>query len=597
MRTTSRRKVPKIADNQIELFGAEPVPPTTKPTDKRIDRQAIEVALGIIAPETWPARYKVHKYWGRKPANIVGRYIEFFSNPGEVVLDPFAGSGVTVVEGARLHRTSIGFDLNPFAVRLTSAMLTPPAPSEFESAARKVVERTQRAVSHLYCTHCDSCGGTATVRSVGYLGTEMLEVRYRCHACKRPGAHPPSEADLALATVRERIPKGAPDDDILFGWEMQKLKRRGVKRWSELFTHRNYVAAAHLQRAILGIKDTACRNWLLLSFTAGLAQFTRMIADFSGDAGGPSWKINCYWLPEKWQELNPVWYFENRVTKSLDAVRDLVANGAPFSLGKAANIDSRTMPLDDNSVDYIFTDPPYGGEGIQYGELSVLWCLWLSERQDLASEVAFNPYRQLDQDHYARGLRSVFLECFRVLKPGKWMTVTFANKDPIVWDSLMNACRSAGFALVTAAPMKRSAPSLTETTMHTAPKADLVLTFEKPPRREGRANAGGLYRDYSLEFSVGRSVDALRGASKAVTAHDVYDGVTVDWFSWFYENGDRPSAVQPTLANVESALAALGMAATVDDPQPPAASSKRRTRPVGAATARRRAPLSYSSPK
>lgn len=557
MRSTAGRKTQRATDTQLGLFSAAGLPSVAKSRTKVIDRQAIEVELGIIAPETWPARYKVHKYWGRKPANIVGRYIQFFTNPGEVVLDPFAGSGVTVVEAARLQRQSVGFDLNPFAARLTNAMFSPPLPSAFEAAARRVVQLAEQAVAHLYVTSCDTCGGRATVRSIGYTGSEMREVRYRCPSCKRPGCHQPSVADISLAASAVEVPAGAPDDDIVFGWEMQKLKRRGIKRWSDLFTHRNYVAAAHLHRAILSTKDAACRNWLLLSLTASLAQFTRMIADFSGDAGGPSWKINCYWMPEKWQELNPLWYFENRVSKSLDSVRDLVANGAPFSLGKVENIDSRTMPLDDESVDYIFTDPPYGGEGIQYGELSVLWCLWLSERQDLTAEIAFNPYRKLDQDHYALGLRRVFLECYRVLRPGKWMTVTFANKDPIVWDALMNACRSAGFTLVTAAPMKRSAPSLTETTMHTAPKADLVLTFEKKAAESGTVATQVSQYDYSLDESVGRIFDALRLASPTVAPHDVYDRVTVDWFSWFYENGNRPNAIQPTLANVEAAMAAL----------------------------------------
>jgi DNA modification methylase len=541
------------------LFVGERAPLSTDSNKGKIDREAIEIALGIVAAETWPSRYKSHKYWGRKPANVVAQYIEFFSDPGDVILDPFSGSGVTVVEGARLQRSTIGYDLNPFAVSLARAMLTPPSPTAFQSAAHHVIETVERAISHLYTTRCDACEQPATVRSIGYCGDQMKEVRYRCSRCRHSASRAPTSEDFALAAERVLIPEGAPDADILFGWEMQKLKRRGVTRWSDLFTHRNFVSAAHLRQAILAIDDSECRDWLMLSLTASLAQFTKMIADFSGDAGGPSWKINCYWMPNKWQELNPIWYFENRINKSIEAGRDLIANGAPFTLGKVEKIDSRHMPLADESVDYIFTDPPYGGEGIQYGELSLLWCLWLSEQQDLQSEIAFNPHRKLDQEHYAQGLRSVFLECFRVLKPGKWMTVTFANKDPVVWDGLMSACRSAGFTLVTAAPMKRSAPSLTETTMHTAPKADLVLSFEKPRAPKELTARSECIAEYSLVSAVRRILDALTSASKETTVHDVFDRVTVDWFSWFYENGDRPNAVQPTLSNVEAALRSLGI--------------------------------------
>ncbi len=515
---------------------------------------SIDIALGIVAPETWPARYKLHKYWGRKPANVVARYIEFFTRAGDTVLDPFAGSGVTLVEGARLGRSVVGFDVNPVAVRLTNATLSPPRVETFLTAARAITESVRGRTAYLYATHCDACQTSAVVRSVGYVGADALEVRYRCPACGYSGAHAPSERDLALASRRDPLPAGAPDDAVLFGWEMQKLKRRSVQRWSDLFTHRNFLTASLLRQEILAVDDAATREWLMLSLTASLAQCTKMIADFSRGAGGPSWKINCYWLPKKWQELNPLWYFENRIAKSVDAIRDLVAQGAPYACGEASLVDSRNQPLADASIDYIFTDPPYGGEGIQYGELSMLWCLWLGAVQDLGAEVAFNPYRDLSQEHYADGLRHVFRECHRVLKPARWMTVTFANKDPVVWDALMNACREAGFELVTAAPMKRSAPSLTETTMHTAPKADLVLTFRKLAEPGRRLEQGA--SEYSLGESVARVVDALRLSGKTPDAHNVFDSVTIDWFSWFYRGEARPSSVRPTLANVEAVLRA-----------------------------------------
>jgi hypothetical protein len=47
------------------------------------------------------------------------RLIESFSQPGDVVLDPFCGSGTVVVEARLLGRRAIGVDANPLAVRLT----------------------------------------------------------------------------------------------------------------------------------------------------------------------------------------------------------------------------------------------------------------------------------------------------------------------------------------------------------------------------------------------------------------------------------------------------------------------------------------------
>jgi DNA modification methylase len=78
-----------------------------------------------VIAQTHPARYMMHKYWARKPSNVVARYIEYYTNPGDTVLDPFMGSGVTVVEAARLKRIGIGVDLNPVACLIARMTLTP----------------------------------------------------------------------------------------------------------------------------------------------------------------------------------------------------------------------------------------------------------------------------------------------------------------------------------------------------------------------------------------------------------------------------------------------------------------------------------------
>jgi adenine-specific DNA methylase len=431
------------------------------------------------AAETWPARYRMHKYWGRKPANVVAEAIASHSAPGERVLDPFCGSGVTIVEAARLGRAAIGFDLSPFAVRLTRALLAPPDETAFRAAARVVAAEARRESGALFSTRCPRCAGDADARSTAWVGDEPRELRFRCVNCGLQGARALDDVDRARATARIVPPADGPDDAIFHGWEMRKLRRAGLTRWRELFTPRSFAAATALRRAALRVSDERTRRWLLLTLTAALAQLTRMISDASGAAGGPSWKLNAYWLPPRWQELHPVLYFENRAEKSARAIADLAA---PMRPALCAVDDSRAMPLADASVDYIFTDPPYGGEGIQYAELSMLWCLWLGERESIAQEIAFNPVRGLSHDDYASGLRAAFRECARVLRPGRTMTVTFANKDAAVWTALRDACADAGFRLLRTEPLARSLPSLNETTTRAAPKEDLVLTYERPLR-------------------------------------------------------------------------------------------------------------------
>ncbi len=79
-----------------------------------------------VPPKAHTPMYLMHKWWARKPHNVVAEYIDTYSKPGEIVLDPFAGSGVTATESIKLGRKAIAFDLDPMATFITR-MTTMPA--------------------------------------------------------------------------------------------------------------------------------------------------------------------------------------------------------------------------------------------------------------------------------------------------------------------------------------------------------------------------------------------------------------------------------------------------------------------------------------
>lgn len=55
------------------------------------------------------------------PATLIGR----LTKPGDLVLDPYCGSGTTLIEAQRLRRRSIGIDANPVSVLISRAKLLP----------------------------------------------------------------------------------------------------------------------------------------------------------------------------------------------------------------------------------------------------------------------------------------------------------------------------------------------------------------------------------------------------------------------------------------------------------------------------------------
>src|SRR2546430_1669431 len=80
----------------------------------RTDVQPIVEAIPAARQEE-ARHYGVHPYFTRRPANVVRAYIERYSREGDVVLDPFGGTGVTAIEAFLIGRKAIQNDLNPFA--------------------------------------------------------------------------------------------------------------------------------------------------------------------------------------------------------------------------------------------------------------------------------------------------------------------------------------------------------------------------------------------------------------------------------------------------------------------------------------------------
>ena len=67
--------------------------------------------------------------------------IENFSKKGDTVLDPFVGSGTTLVESRILGRNSIGLDINPFAVLSSNVKSNPIEKAKLDIAFKKILKR------------------------------------------------------------------------------------------------------------------------------------------------------------------------------------------------------------------------------------------------------------------------------------------------------------------------------------------------------------------------------------------------------------------------------------------------------------------------
>lgn len=58
-----------------------------------------------------------------KPIGLLNNFVELFTNPNDVIFDPFAGSGTTLLAARNLGRKAIGFEIDERYCELTASRL------------------------------------------------------------------------------------------------------------------------------------------------------------------------------------------------------------------------------------------------------------------------------------------------------------------------------------------------------------------------------------------------------------------------------------------------------------------------------------------
>ena len=443
----------------------------TLPKVQHVNRQ--------IPPEAHTAMYVWHKYWSRKTWNVVGEHITSYTKEQGIVFDPFAGSGVAAIEAARHKRRAIVSDLNPIASRITELTLRYVNLTDLRAAYDHVEERVRKRIESLYEVHCVKCGQPIIAPAFVREGSTVTEVRYPgCPHCEYRAEFGDklSQKDLdALAELeRKKIKEWHPKNQLYYDDGEPFKEKQHYNSLDELFTPRNLRAAAILHEAIMAETSPQLRKFLLGAFTSMIHLCTRMMpvgnpapSNHYTYFSSPGWSQHSYWSAEKYMEQN-VWdKFENSMlghqglinakeesNKLLGKVqlttdwKKVLSGDADIAILTEDSIElMQRMP--EESVDYIFTDPPYYA-AIQYGELSYLWNAWLQEDFRYAEkiqthEVVRNEHQQKPFETFHGLLSSSFQGMNRVLRPDGFLTLTFHNPTFKVRNSTVRAGVFAGF--------------------------------------------------------------------------------------------------------------------------------------------------------
>lgn len=431
---------------------------------------------------THPKHYLMHKYWGRKAHNLLAELIEKNTKPGQIVLDPYMGSGVAIIEANKAGRLGIGFDLNPVSKLIVDVTLNPIDSLKFERHLHSILQFVESEINSLQDLRCPICGEKSRHKNSVWDKNGPARVKLHCDIHGIQTRHATLE-DFAIQEKSAKVLNRGLKAGRLFvpRDEMFKFVRRsGLTTIDQLFSSRNLLTISLIHSRILQIKEKKIRDAFLLAFTSMLPNVSKMIpGDLDTVNGKSGWQISKFWAPSIHTEKDVLESFVGRCAKILAGITEMdsLRTDAYFSVRTRSS--SKLVGIDDSSIDFIFADPPYG-DSISYLALSMFWNVWLNKKVHYAEEVVFDTNRKKGLEEYREGLVSSFMEMFRVLKPQGKLVVTFNNRHSKFWFALMDAISTSGFRMTNVTWVDQAVRSGTQginknNTLH----GDFVYTFVK----------------------------------------------------------------------------------------------------------------------
>ena len=538
--------------------------------------EPIRLPETVAVPRTDPI-YNCHAYLTKVPIGAIRPFIETFTKPGEVVADFFAGSGMTGLAALTLNRRARLSDISVLGKHIATGYLTDAPARDIRAAAHRVMAVARNALGPLYMTKRGSDGANVemirTIWSFTYLcpscGDDMVfhealtargGVPQHCPSCGGPFARRswPRGEDVPVEVVvqgengrqvgqdvcetdRRRMRAASRDgrlsevpslpieeDREMFS--RSGLRRSGMTETGKFFSPRNAIALVELWRAINDVEDDAIRQELRFAFTAILP---RASMRYQWSAKRPLNAQNqTYYIAPVYFEWNVFDLYGRKVIAVIRANEALFDDGDLFNPEKVRDVSYEIASaevlahLDDGSVDYVFTDPPFGSN-IFYSDMNLFQEAWLGETTDHAREAVVHTTGRRKNGsgkRYEELLRSAFSEAFRVLKPGRYMSVVFGNSSGRIWGLVQRSLRDAGFK---ASPVhvaildkgQRSVKGLNSGSEGVV-TVDLIVTLQKPANGAGTGRAATLANG-DTEALIRAAIDEL-STDEACNPSEVY---------------------------------------------------------------------------
>ncbi len=271
-----------------------------------------------------------------------------------------------------------------------------------------------------------------------------------------------------------KITKWFPTDRMCKGKESRRNDKFGIEYVHQFFYKRTLIYLAEIYNMI----EEADSSMLKILFTSQLINLSKMNRYRPGVSFPYNPLSGTMYISSMISEANVLVAYRSKVKKFMEAIKNVSEENVRVSCGSLTNIP--TIP--ENSIDYIFTDPPFG-DNLNYSELSYIWESWFKIKTNNYREAIVNSEQGKGILEYQELMTECFKEYYRVLKPNRWMTVEFHNSKNAVWNAIQESLLRAGFIVADVRTLDKQQGSFKQVTNNSAVKQDLVISAYKPDKR------------------------------------------------------------------------------------------------------------------
>ena len=491
----------------------------------------------IHVPRT-DAIYNMHSYLTKVPVGAIIPFIEEYTPKQGLVVDMFAGSGMTALAAKMTNRNAVVSDISELGHHIGNGYMAPISFDEFTATANNIVKDSKENIGWLYQTlssvtgeqkesvrtvwtflyECNECQGKIhyydRFKAAGWNNSQMTCPHCDAMFVKKSSKMIGEEPVLTVVKDKKQVEQPLVEIDFENLAKAKKLdfqskipsleiselremyKRSALAKWGLtetklFFSQRNSAVLFDLWEKINAVQDKYVKQKLRFCFTAILPRASKRY-QWSFKAPLNAANQNYY--------IAPVFYEWNVYDLFLRKIQAAIkSDGLLFSLNESSKATQKYITasadklnhLDDGSVDLVFTDPPFGSN-IYYSDMNLFQEAWIGEvtkndKEAVIRTTVDKEAKEKSKQFYKELLKDAFTEAYRVLKPGGHISIVFGNSKGDIWALAQEAFTEAGF---TSKPVainildkgQRSVKGLNSGSESVA-TLDLIVTLKKPKKR------------------------------------------------------------------------------------------------------------------